>query len=95
MSRWKEDGFSQKKPVEPGVYFYRTDGHLPMNPPRRLREGWDVAEVRFTASGFGYEADAREDRGHWRLHTLSGIDRAWHKGMWLKGPLCPFGKEPA
>lgn len=92
MNKWKEAGFTQRKPKEPGVYFLKTDGHLPMWPARRLREGWDLAEVRFSAGGFGNETDNREDLAHWRVQTLGGIDRAWHAGMWLKGPIDPFAR---
>lgn len=90
MANWKKAGFTQRRPKEPGVYYVATDGHLPMTPPRRLRENWDIAELRFYAGGHHNDHENRESSAHWRLKTLSGLERAWHKGMWLKGPISPL-----
>jgi hypothetical protein len=92
-NRWKDAGFTQRRPKEPGVYFMRTDGHRPMNPPRRLRENWEIVELRYSAGGWGNESDNREDAAHWRVNTLGGLDMAWRAGMWLKGPITPFDKS--
>jgi len=88
-SKWRAAGFTQRKPKAPGVYFISND-FKPRTCPPRLREGWDVAEVRFTAGSFGNEYDQREEFAHWRLQTLGGLDMAWRKGMWMKGPMSPF-----
>lgn len=89
MANWRKLGFTQRRPKDPGVYFVVTD-HKPREPAQRLRENWDIAEVRFTAGSFGYETDQREDFAHWRLKTLDGLDMAWRRGMWLKGPISPL-----
>lgn len=87
---WKAAGFSQRKPKEPGVYYVRTDGHLPMTPPQRLREGWDVADVMFYAGSYSNAHENREENAHWRVTTLNGLSFAWQPGMWIKGPIAPF-----
>jgi hypothetical protein len=79
-------GFSQARPKEPGIYFVLTD--LDRTPQTdREREGWDVAHVYWNNSGWGITEPT--ERGHWRMKLLSGIDRAWGKGTWLKGPINP------
>jgi hypothetical protein len=88
-SKWRVAGFTQRKPKLPGVYFI-SEEHKPRDCPPRLRAGWDVAEVRFTAGGWGNVYDQREEFAHWRVNTLGGLDMAWRKGMWMKGPLDPF-----
>jgi len=93
-NKWKEAGFTQRRPKDPGVYFMKNDLNS-LHPSIREAEGWDVVELRFTAGGWGNESNNREDMAHWRVSTLSGIDRAWHKGMWLKGPISPFDAKEA
>jgi hypothetical protein len=83
---WKKYGFSQKKPKRPGVYFIVTDRST-LNPPQRLREGWDVCEVVFYAGSYTNMSDNVEEFAHWRIHTLGGISHAWGKGTWMKGPI--------
>ena len=87
---WKKAGFTQRKPKEPGIYYVRTDGHLPMGPPRNLREHWDVAQVFFDAGSYSNAYDNREDFACWRIESLCGMTYAWQRGMWLKGPISPF-----
>jgi hypothetical protein len=91
MSKWRAHGFTQRKPRLPGVYFISQD-HQTLNPPLRIRFGWDIAEVRFTAGGWGNEHDQREEFAHWRVKTLDGLDMAWRKGLWMKGPIDPFAE---
>jgi hypothetical protein len=87
--KWREAGFSQRKPREPGVYFVRTSGHLPMAPKQRLKEGWDVADVMFFAGSFTNPSDNREESACWLITQLDGCGYTWKRGMWLKGPLTP------
>ncbi len=89
MLQWKKLGFTQRKPKEPGVYFIRTDGHLPMAPAHRLEEHWDVAEVTFYAGDFFNPSKLKEEGAHWRIQTLNGLSYAWRQGVWLKGPIRP------
>ena len=86
---YRKHGFTQRKPTEPGVYFVSTDGHHTLAGPRREAERWDVAEIIFYAGSYTNAHHNREDIAHWRLQTLGGIDRAWHVGMWTKGPIRP------
>lgn len=86
----KKLGFSQRKPKEPGVYFIRTDGHLPLAPARRLQEKWDIAYVYFLAGSYSSYNDNREAWAHWHIQTLDGLAYTWRRGIWLKGPLTPF-----
>ena len=83
----------RRRPKDPGVYYIKNDIKR-LHPSLREVEGWDIVELRFSAGGWGNESQNREDMAHWRVSTLSGIDRAWHKGMWLKGPISPFGVTP-
>jgi len=87
---WKKAGFSQRKPNEPGIYFVRTDGHLPMTPPRNLREHWDVAQVFFNAGSYNNAYENSPELAGWRIETLCGLAYVWQRGMWLKGPISPF-----
>ena len=87
---WRKHGFTQKKPSVPGVYYVATDGHLPMSPPRRLAEKWDVADVIFFAGSYSNAHENREAYAHWRISTLSGLSYSWRPGMWMKGPLSPI-----
>lgn len=82
-------GFTRNKPKEPGVYFIRTDGHLPMIPAPRIQEHWDVAEIYFYVGDTFDIARAKESAAHWRVKTLDGIEHRWREGMWIKGPIHP------
>jgi hypothetical protein len=84
---WKKRGFSQRKPREPGVYFVRTDGHLPMAPARRLQEHWDVAEIIYFAGSYTNASENRESAACWRIKTLGGLEYTWRRGTWIKGPI--------
>lgn len=87
-------GFTQRKPKLPGVYFVSTNITV-LNGPRRLTQGWDVAEIIFFAGSFSNVHDCNEACAHWRLTLLSGISRAWHPGMWIKGPISPIAAPAA
>ena len=91
---WRKHGFSQRKPTRPGVYYVVTDGHLPMTPPRRIYEGWDVADVMFFAGSYSNAHDNIEEFAHWRISTLNGTSYSWRPGMWMKGPLSPLTAKP-
>lgn len=91
--KWREVGFTQRKPKEPGVYFVRTDGHLPMAPKERMREHWDIADVHFYAGDYFNPSNNREGACVWRIHTLDGLSYTWRPGMWLKGPIHPVEIE--
>ena len=85
---YRKAGFTQRKPKAPGVYFVsprivRHDG------PRRHREGWEVAEIHFSAGGYGNEHENREEAAHWHIKALGGLEYAWQPGMWTKGPIRP------
>jgi len=86
---WKASGFTQRKPREPGVYFIRTDGHLPQAPARRLREHWEIAEIIYFAGSYTNASDNSEQGAHWRVKTLDGLSYRWSRGMWIKGPIHP------
>lgn len=83
----RKEGFSQRRPKEPGVYFIGTDGHLAQ--ARRLREGWDVAHIIFYAGSFDNAFENRESAAYWMIQTLDGVCYGWEKGMWIKGPIDP------
>lgn len=85
-------GFSQARPRKPGVYFIAIDdsGYWPST---REQNGWDVAWVYWSPDSGVVDARNGGDispEGHWRVRALAGTERAWVKGMWLKGPLTPF-----
>lgn len=87
---WRKLGFTQRKPTEPGVYFVGCPQLIPLAPAARLREGWDVADVMFWAGSYTNAHDNKESLAHWRIKTLDGVDYAWTRGMWLKGPISPM-----
>jgi hypothetical protein len=89
LKNWKRLGFTRNKPKEPGVYFVRTDGHLPMAPGKRLAEHWDVAEIIYFAGSYTNASENRESSARWQIQTLSGLTYSWQRGMWIKGPIHP------
>lgn len=87
---YRKAGFNQKKPTEPGVYMVSVNPRLaPRDPPRRLLEGWDMAEIIFFAGSYSNAHDNRESCAHWQISTLGGLTYAWRRGTWIKGPLKP------
>lgn len=89
---WRKLGFTQRKPTLPGVYFVSSVKPLPRigaRGPERLAQGWDIAEVMFWAGSYDNVHENLESRAHWRLKLLSGIECAWRRGMWIKGPITP------
>ena len=94
MANWRKLGFTQRKPKRPGVYYIAHDGHLPMHPPQRLYDGWDVADVMFYAGSYDNAHMNVEEWAHWRITTLGGISYAWRPGMWMKGPISPKDHTP-
>jgi hypothetical protein len=87
-------GFTQKKPKVPGAYLISSDCHRPLDAPRRLQEGWEIANIIFYAGSFSNVNDNREDCAHWLISTLSGLNYGWRKGMWTKGPISPDWAAP-
>jgi len=85
---WKKYGFTQKKPKEHGVYFINSNFKM-QNPPPRILDGWDIAEIYFSAGSLTNIYDNREDLARWHVKMLQGIEMCWHKGMWIKGPIKP------
>ena len=86
---YRKHGFTQRKPKEPGVYFVSTDGHQTKTGPNREIERWDVADIIYFAGSYGNAYHNREEYAHWRITTLGGLDYAWRRGMWIKGPIKP------
>ena len=87
---WRKLGFTQRKPTEPGVYFVAGNNLIPLAPAKRLRDGWDVADVIYWAGSYTNAHDNRESLAHWRIATMGGVDYAWKPGMWMKGPISPL-----
>ena len=91
-TNWRKHGFTQRKPRVAGIYFVSLEeanngrGSVPQN----QRQGWDVGQIRFAAGGSDNEYCNSEEFSHWRIETLDGVDYAWRKGMWTKGPISPF-----
>lgn len=87
---WRKLGFTQRKPTEPGVYIVSIDRRLiPSEPPRRLLDGWDVADVIFFAGSYSNAHDNRESLAHWQITTLGGLTYGWRRGTWMRGPIKP------
>ena len=81
-------GFRQARPTRPGVYFIVADRrHECLQPPNRIRDGWEIAHVFWENDGYGSKEPT--ERGVWRIKTLGGIEYTWVKGTWLKGPIDP------
>ncbi len=84
---WKKLGFTQARPKRPGLYFVnveREDAH----PPQFMREGWEIANVFYDASGWSHNLyDNSDANAHWRISRITGIEQRWEKGMWTKGPI--------
>ena len=85
--KYRKHGFTQRKPHESGVYFVSTETNL--DGPVNEREGWTVALVYFQGGFHRWEHNATN--AHWRIQALNGLDYAWNKGMWIKGPVEPDG----
>lgn len=88
--QYRKHGFTQRKPVEPGVYYVDSQNPRPGRfAPSRNAEGWDVACVMYWAGSYTNAYENRESVAHWRIKCLDGIEYAWKPGMWLKGPIRP------
>lgn len=91
---YRAQGFTQRKPRVPGVYFVSVSPRHGVPEPLHVRQGWDVAEVIFFAGSYSNIHEQREDSAHWRVQMLGGISCAWRPGMWLKGPISPATALP-
>ena len=45
-NKWKDAGFTQRRPKDPGVYYIKNDIKR-LHPSLREVEGWDIVELRF------------------------------------------------
>ncbi len=94
---WKKNGFSQKKPKEPGVYFIILDSapyqDIYSHNPKHIQERWDIAEIHFHAGSYFNVYENQEKFARWNIKTLNGADYNWKKGIWIKGPINPFGSS--
>ena len=54
-NKWKDAGFTQRRPKDPGVYYIKNDIKR-LHPSLREVEGWDIVELRFSAGGCGNES---------------------------------------
>lgn len=88
LKQLRAAGFTQRKPKEPGIYFFANEHELAdFANPQRLREGWDVASIYWRNAACYSAFDAASEKGVWYIEALSGSNFAWRKGMWIKGPI--------
>lgn len=87
----REAGFTQRHPQKPGIYFLHEPRELAaFANPFRLAQGWDVCSISWKVHKVADTYDGHTPEGHWSIHTLSGMNQGWQKGMWIKGPIEPF-----
>ena len=92
---YRKEGFTQRRPQEPGVYLVSAHNVRPKAAPPRLQHGWDVAEIMYWAGSYDNAYKTSDRNAFWQVTTLGGgVTYAWQPGMWTKGPITPDRVTP-